>query len=139
MTLGAAVSSGGGQPGDGTGAATFRRDLQDRVIIRTSFAEYPASGSTPASRHDDVTIVYGTPSGVRADYYDSEGHVIHYAVQMPAAGVAVFLSDLVSGEPRYRLSYRLMPTGLVEGAFEIAGPGRTAFTPYLTWESKKAM
>jgi len=130
-------SSGGGQPGSGAGTAVFSRSLQDRVIVRTSFAEYPASGGMPPTRHDDFMIIYATPAGVRADYYDSEGHVIRYGVTSPAAGRAVFLSALGIGEPTYRLTYTLTPNGIMEGEFEIADPGTTAFKPYLTWQSRR--
>ena len=33
-------------------------------------------------------ILYSHAGAVRADYYDSEGHVIRYAVRSPAAGEA---------------------------------------------------
>ncbi len=138
--IGEWTASGAGSPGAGTGVATFSRSLQDRVILRTSYAEYPASGTRPASRHDDLLVAYVAASGtVRADYYDSEGHVIRYAVSSPAPGEAVFLSDVVKGEPRYRLRYTLGPKGSLEGEFAIAPPGKPeAFAPYLRWESRKA-
>ncbi len=138
--LGEWSATGAGSPGAGTGVATFSRGLQDRVIVRTSYAEYPASGTRPASRHDDLLIAYVAASGgVRADYYDSEGHVIRYAVESPAPGEAVLLSDVVTGEPRYRLRYTLHPDGLLEGEFAIAPPGKPeAFAPYLRWQSRKS-
>ncbi len=138
--IGEWTASGAGSPGAGTGVATFSRSLQDHVILRTSYAEYPASAMRPASRHDDLLITYVAASGaVRADYYDSEGHVIRYAVSSPAPGEAVFLSDVVSGEPRYRLRYTLGPDAVLKGEFAIAPPGKPeAFVPYLQWESRKA-
>jgi hypothetical protein len=48
--LGEWEASGGGKPGEGTGSATFALDLQDRVIIRTSYAEYPAASTAPAKQ-----------------------------------------------------------------------------------------
>ena len=132
-------SSGGGQPGAGSGTAVFARGLQDRVIVRTSYAEYAAAGQ-PASRHDDLMIVYAAPEGgVRADYYDNEGHVIRYAVQSPRPDRAVFLSEAVAGQPRFRLTYTLQATGVLEGEFAIAPPGAPEeFKKYLHWESRKA-
>lgn len=127
-----------GQAGAGSGTAVFRRGLQDRVIVRTSYAEYPAAGGKPGSRHDDLMIIYAEDGGVRADYYDNEGHVIRYAVQSPAAGEAVFLSEAGDGEPRFRLSYKLESTGILKGEFSIAPPGTPEdFKPYLTWEAHK--
>ena len=132
-------ATGTGQPGAGTGTATFARSLQDKVIVRTSFADYPAAGDKPASRHDDLMVIYAAPGGgARADYYDSEGHVIRYAVQSPAPGQALFLSDAVAGGPRFRLAYTLTAPGVLKGEFAIAPPGAPeAFKPYLTWESHK--
>lgn len=133
-------ASGAGQPGTGSGAAAFARGLQDRVIVRTSYAEYPPSGGSPASRHDDLLVIYVAPAGgVRADYYDSEGHVIRYGVSSPAPGEAVFVSEAAAGEPRYRLRYRLLESGVLQGEFAVAPPDAPeAFKPYLTWESRKA-
>lgn len=134
------VASGSGQPGTGVGTAVFSRSLQDRVMLRTSYAEYPPADGRPASRHDDLMIIYVSPGGgVRADYYDNEGHVIRYAVQSPAAGQAVFLSESDGTTPRFRLSYHLEPKGVLKGEFAIATPDATEdFHPYLTWQSRQA-
>jgi hypothetical protein len=133
-------SSGAGQPGTTSGAAVFARSLQDRVIVRTSYAEYPGAPGQPVSRHDDLMVIFAAPEGgARADYYDNEGHVIRYAVQVPAPGRAVFLSEAGAGQPRFRLSYALDSAGVLEGEFAISPPGAPeAFKPYLTWKSRKA-
>jgi hypothetical protein len=84
-------------------------------------------------------VIYAAPGGggARADYYDSEGHVIRYAVQSPAANQAVFTSDATTGAPRVRLTYRL-EGGVLEGTFEIASPeAPDVFKPYLSWEAHK--
>jgi hypothetical protein len=131
-------AEGGGQPGAGTGVATFTRDVQDKVIVRRNDAEYPAAAGKPATRHDDLMVIYAAPGGIRADYYDSEGHVIRYVVQSPAAGQAVFLSEAAAGAPRFRLAYTLTAPGVLKGEFAIAPPGAPeAFKPYLTWESHR--
>jgi hypothetical protein len=132
-------ATGGGQPGQGTGSTTFVRSVQDKVIVRTNQADYPAQGGKPASRHDDLMVIYAAPGGggARADYYDSEGHVIRYAVQSPAPNQAVFTSDPSPGAPRFRLTYRLEGS-VLKGTFEIASADAPdAFKPYLSWESRK--
>lgn len=138
--LGEWEASGGGQPGQGAGTAAFALGLQERVIIRTSYAVYPASKTAPASRHDDLMVIYAGEGGrIRADYYDNEGHVIHYTVTVAVPGEASFVSDTTSGAPRFRLSYKLGPDGLLKGEFAIAAPGKPdAFARYLVWESRKA-
>jgi len=135
--LGEWASEGSGQPGPATGTATFSRGLQDRVIIRSSFAERPAADGKPASRHDDLMVIHATPDGVRAEYWDNEGHVIDYAVTSPAAGQAVFLSAPKAGEPTFRLTYTLASDNTLDGSFEIEPPGSSAFLPYLSWRSRK--
>ncbi|MDM7916599.1 MAG: hypothetical protein ACE15D_16640 [Candidatus Eisenbacteria bacterium] len=136
--LGEWQAEGSGAPGLGTGTATFTTGLQDRVILRNSYAEYPEAEGRAASRHDDLMAIYAAPGGARADYYDSEGHVIRYLVQSPAAGQAIFLSEAAPGQPRFRLSYALDDTGELKGGFAISPPDAPdAFKPYLTWGSRK--
>ena len=132
--------TGAGSPGQGAGTATFSRGLQDRIIIRTSYAEYPATATTPASRHDDLMIVFVADDGtVSADYYDNEGHVIRYQVTVKGPGDVSFVSAIAANTPRYRLSYKAAPGGIVRGRFEVAPPGKPdAFTEYLAWDSKKS-
>ena len=138
--LGDWTASGSGKPGDGTGSTTFSLGLQDRVILRTNTADYPATAKAPASRHDDLMVIYaGEGAGVKADYYDNEGHVIHYAVTAEAPGEASFVSEVVTGSPRFRLHYTLAADGVLKGEFSIAPPGKPeAFAPYLSWEARRA-
>jgi hypothetical protein len=126
-------------PNQSTGRTTFAPSLQGWAIVRTNSADYPAAGDRPASRHDDLMVIFSAGKALRADYYDSEGHTIHYAVAVPESGKATFLSDLAANEPRYRLSYWLESSGTLNGTFEIAPPGQPgAFKPYLSWQSHKA-
>lgn len=85
--------------------------------------------------HDDLMVIYAeAPGSLQADYYDSEGHVIRYAVAASAPGSAVFLSQPSPGAPRYRLTYEPVPDGRVSGRFEIAPPGKPEeFSTYLQW------
>lgn len=131
--------TGAGSPGQGAGTATFSRGLQDRVIIRTAYAEYPATVKSPASRHDDLMIVFVAEDGsVSADYYDNEGHVIRYQVTVNGLDDVSFVSVIAANAPRYRLSYKAAPGGIVKGRFEVAPPGKPdAFAEYLAWDSKK--
>ena len=99
------TGEGSGQPGTGTGAFSFTPDLQGTVLLRRSFADYPAAHGKPASRHDDLMVVYhGETAGeLRAIYFDNEGHVIRYSGTASGRGV-VFVSDGKPGEARYRLA-----------------------------------
>ena len=137
--LGKWVATGGGTPGQASGQTTFALNLQDHVIVRTNEAEYPATKDRPASRHDDLMVIYAVENGdLRADYYDSEGHTIRYALSFPAGGQVVFTSDDVTGQPRYRLTYMTAESDQLDGSFEVAPPGQDAFKTYLTWQSRRA-
>lgn len=85
-------------------------------------------------------IIYPASEGsLEADYYDSEGHRIHYVVDASSPGRAVFLSDNISGAPRFRLTYELASAGHLGGEFEIAPPGENAsFSRYLRWDSVRS-
>ena len=125
------AGEGGGQPGQGTGAFSFSPELQGKILVRKSFAEYPAANGRPASRHDDLLVVYRDEAthGLRATYFDSEGHVIRYAVR-PAEGTVVFVSDGAPSGPRFRMSYTSTGKDTLKFKFEIAAPGKD-FAPYI--------
>jgi hypothetical protein len=131
-------ATGGGAPGQGAGRAVFARTLMDRTITRTSYAEFPDSSGRSVNRHEDFMVIHvADGADIRADYYDSEGNTIRYAVTVPAPDEAVFVSDIIDGAPRFRLTYKLAPDGVLGGAFEVAPPGRPDdFMPYLAWESR---
>jgi hypothetical protein len=121
-----------------TGHCTFALDLQNRAIVRTNHSVTPGAGGQPASAHDDLMAIYAEGSALKADYYDSESHVIRYVVSASGPNRAVFLAEATAGSPGYRLTYWLDAPGLVKGQFEFAQPGKPgAFTTYLSWAMKK--
>jgi hypothetical protein len=69
----------------------------------------------------------------RTVYFDNEGHVINYTVTLsPDAKSIVFLSELRSSTPRYRLIYIMTGKDRVEMAFEIAPPDKPdSFNTYI--------
>ena len=126
-------------PNQSSGRTVFALGLQDQVMIRNNSADYPAADGKPAVRHEDLMVIYPVGNVARADYYDSEGHAIRYVVIPAGQGRALFLSDLIEKEPRYRLTYVLQPDGTLAGSFEVAPPGQPdAFKSYLTWQAHKA-
>ena len=125
-------------PAGETGAFTFTLAVQDHIIVRTNEASYAATADRPASRHDDLLVIFSENGSLKADYFDNEGHVIRYTVQTPAPKVATFVSDASAREPRYRLTYRGDAQGALVGSFEIAVPGSPdAFKPYLSWKAQR--
>lgn len=125
-------------PSGETGSFTFRLAVQDRVIVRTNEAVYAATTDRPASRHDDLMVIYEEHGSLRADYFDNEGHVIRYACAPQDGHAVAFVSDAIPGEPRYRLTYTGGPNGTLLGSFEIASPtAPDTFKPYLSWKARK--
>jgi hypothetical protein len=108
-------------PGDTKGGFTLERALDGKVLLRKNHAEYPDKKVV----HDDLMVIYAEGGATRADYYDSEGHVIRYAVAMtPAQKRVVFLSEAQPGAPRFRLTYDYGEKDAIALAFDIAPPGQ---------------
>lgn len=115
-----------------TGGYSLTADLQGRVLVRKNHAQYPKSGDRPASTHDDLMVIYRDGAATRADYWDSEGHLIHYAVTIDKGKSFTFLSDGAPGQPRFRLTYTLTGAATVSLRFEIAPPNAPdQFKPYI--------
>jgi hypothetical protein len=127
---------GDGKPGQSGGAATFRFELQGKVLIRRSHADYPAANSRPASHHEDLMTLFVERGQLKALFLDNEEHVIRYEVGMMPEGV-IFTSEPGPG-PRFRLTYLRKSEALVTLRFEIAPPGKPeAFSTYLEAVTRK--
>src|SRR5208283_443989 len=94
--VGTWTAEGHGEPGKGEGAFSFHFELQGKILVRRSHVDYPATPKQAAFSHEDLLIVYpdAGPAPNRAIYFDSEGHVIHYAAAFSDQGkVLTFLSQ----------------------------------------------
>jgi hypothetical protein len=135
--LGTWQGVGSGKPGEGTGEFTFAADLQGAVLTRHNFADYPASNGKPAFRHDDLMVIYHANNQTSADYWDNEGHVIHYDVTL-SPDKLVFLSDPAQPGPHFRLTYTKSDPGSLTLTFDIAPPNDpAAFKNYITASAKR--
>jgi len=119
--------------GAGQGDFSFEAQLNRKIIVRRSFAEYDSG-----PRHEDLMVVYldGPENSARAIYFDSEGHVIRYRVTVPAPDRAIFESEAGDPGPRYRLTYWLQKS-ILNGKFEVA-PAGGEYKQYLAWTSRKS-
>jgi hypothetical protein len=123
--IGEWVGEGTGAPGEGSGGFSFSYDLQNTVLVRKNFANYPATKGRPAFTHDDVMIVYQEAGKIRAVYFDNEQHVINYSVTVAAdSNSIVFVSDAVPSTPRFRLTNTKSGTDKIAITFEISPPGK---------------
>jgi hypothetical protein len=84
--LGQWAGAGQGQPGTGSGGFTFEKDLDGKILLRRSRVDYPSTKDRPAFVHTDLTIVYSSPAGLGASYFDNEGHYIQYRVEGARTG-----------------------------------------------------
>lgn len=106
-----------------TGRFTLAPDLGGKVLVRHNLDE------TPQGRHEDLMVIYRDPSGVRARYFDNEGHVIDYAIVASGSRVD-FVSDDVANRPRFKLTYEVRGADELTIDFAIAAPGTTEFKHY---------
>jgi hypothetical protein len=133
--LGDWSGEGKGAPGQGKGRFSFALDLQGKILVRKHKAETAATGDKPAATHEDLLVIHRAPGGkgVRAVYFDSEDHVIHYTASFSAdKQTLTFLSDAAADQPRFRLSYTKQKDVSLAVKFEIAPPGKPdAFKIYV--------
>jgi hypothetical protein len=128
------------KPRGPSGGFSFISQLRSRVIVRTNYAHYPATEERPSFHHEDLMVIYEDEGqNLRADYYDSEGHVIRYSGEVIETNKVIFTSASTNSSPRFRLSYLLDEDGSLIGSFEMALPNQPdQFTPYLSWSAIKS-
>jgi hypothetical protein len=121
----------------GQGEFSLAYDLDKKILVRRNRNSVMAKAGKDAAIHQDLMIIYPQPPGgsFRAEYFDNEGHVIHYGITV-AEHKIVFESDSSVAGPRYRLTYEQKPDGLLEIDFEIAAPGK-AFQRYISGTVKR--
>jgi hypothetical protein len=117
-----------GQPGQGvSGSSTFSFDLDQRVMIRRSRAEFaPKPGEAKGLVHEDLLVIYRQPGmpQFQAIYFDNEDHIIHYSLTFPAGQTGVvFESEASEMSPRARLTYEMTAEDTVGTEFSVAAPG----------------
>ncbi len=125
--------------GEAEGGFSFELQLLGRVMVRTNYAAYPANRERVAFRHEDLMVIYTDDlPGLRAAYFDSEGHVIHYTGQVTAANTVVFTSLPAADGPGFRLTYSLIEPDVLAGKFETASPqAPDQFSSYLAWSARR--
>ena len=135
-----AKTRGGSAGAEGVGTYTFQQELKGRVLGRHTESSSACRGpATFECGHNDLLYVYAESEHetLKAIYFDSEGHVIHYDVSVPEPATAVFLSYGDESErPEFKLIYQLKNT-IMSGKFQIRMPGQTDWKSYLEWSGAK--
>ena len=120
------------------GTYTFRPELGNHILARhTTSIEGCEGPSTFDCDHGDLLYVYQDGAGqpLKANYFDNEGHVIHYDVSTSTTTSVAFLSEPGSG-PQFRLTYQLA-AGVMTGRFQIHMPGQSDWRTYLEWSGSR--
>ena len=135
--LGEWSGEGSGQPGDGAGSFTFKTELDQKILVRKSHSEYPATAGKPKVIHDDLMIIYPDFSGrpVTAIYFDNEGHTINYSITCSDKSI-VLTSITIPNMPVFRLTYMKLDDESVNTEFEISQDG-VKFMTYVKGKSRK--
>jgi hypothetical protein len=119
------AGTGNVEGANGSGGELFRYELGCHVLVRHAHSSY-AGGSL----YEGLMVIYPDAmavGGMRADSYDSGGHVIHYTLLAGTQpNFAQFLSDGPTAAPTFRLTYTRHATDL-EVTFELAPPGSASF------------
>lgn len=128
----ALLSISGDWTGEGTGEFSLRPELDGAILVRHNKSDYPAADGKPAISHRDLMIVYRRNAQVRADYWDSEKHEIHYVAEATDGRIAM-VSDAQPSTPRFRFTYIKLAADRMKVTFAIAPPGRPdQFAMYVT-------
>lgn len=121
-----------------SGTYTFKKELAGHILARHSNSSSCKGPTDFDCDHGDLLYVYvdGPGRGLKAIYFDNEGHVIHYDVSMPTPSSAVFLSEPLLTGPQFRLTYELSQNVMI-GKFQMHMPGRSEWKSYLEWSGSR--
>jgi hypothetical protein len=129
--LGSWTGTGSAEGAAGSGTDRFALDLGGAVVVRHAHSTYASAGKT-ADSYDGLMVIYpdsAAPAGLRADSFDSGGHVIRYDLVPNSTGnSAQFVSVGPTERPTFRLTYTLHAGGMLDVSFEVAAPGSATFT-----------
>ena len=122
-----------------SGSYRFATELDGHVLARHSRTAECKAPSGFDCEHGDLLYVFaeGPAGALKAIYFDSEGHVLHYDVSTPTPTTAIFGTDSAMPGPQFRLVYELKD-GVMSGRFQLKAPGSTEWRSYLEWSGGTA-
>ena len=114
-----AVDTGEG-PGKG-GTSSIHFELGGKVVQRRDHVRLRKGGAL-----DIAMTIYPAGDRLRAEFFDSEGHIIRYrATVLEPEQRVVFTSESDEPGPTFRLTYEKVSKSELNIVFEIAAPGPT--------------
>ena len=117
------------------GLSTISVEADGRVLLRSDRTTVAGKPGQPGGSFSQVMMIYAEADGVRGDYVDGEGHVIHYGPASVVAGRSVeFTSAAPAGAPIFRLRYDADGADALKVAFMICPPGAADFHPIAVGE-----
>jgi len=124
---GGPVSDTGGRA---TGVSTISIAAGGRALVRRDQSQLFDKQGALSEGLDQLMTLYPEAGGVRADYLDGQGHVIHYGPASIVPGKSLeFTSEAAPGAPVFRLRYDADGPDRLKIAFMIRPPGQSAFQP----------
>lgn len=130
-----------GEKSSGSGSFSLVPALSGKTLVRRNRMEMPAANGRPAAVREDLMVIFIDPTDKqkKAHYYDNEGHFIFYEITPGAGDKSIVLtSDAKTAGPRFRLTYELKESGLLDVKFEIAPPGKpNEFKPYMAGQARR--
>jgi hypothetical protein len=130
-----------GDAAKGEGFFIFSTELDKNILVRKNILVFPAAPGKPEMKHEDLLVVYPgkMEDEFKAEYWDNESHVMHYTVSFGPEGNILFVSDLLPGQPRFRLTYIKVDPAHVSVKFEIASPANPGvYNTYMEGKAVKA-
>jgi hypothetical protein len=102
------------------GTSTIHPDLDAKILLRHDHIALRQGGTL-----DLMMPIYVIADKLCAEYYDPEGHVIHYAsAEIVPHNRIVFVSDSPAAKPAFRLTYERVSADELAVTFAIAAPGK---------------
>jgi len=102
------------------GTSTIHPDLDATILFRHDHVALRQGGTL-----DLMMPIFVSAEKLRAEYYDTEGHVIHYvSAEIVPHSRIVFLSDSPAAKPAFRLTYERLSADELAVTFAIAPPGK---------------
>jgi hypothetical protein len=115
---------------------TLKPELGAHVLVRQHHAMIPSpdKGAPPVA-HDDLMVFYREAGTLKADYWDNEGHIIHYLVETSYKGIT--LESVEAPGPRFKLEYKIKAADLVTVVFSMKMPGAADYKVYVSGDAKR--